>query len=553
MPRRKSLKLIFSALLVAVGFSGQVPIIADSTYDVVIRGAKVLDGSGAAAVMADVAILGGKFVKIGVVKGKGQTEIDGTGKYLTPGWIDMMDQSGEMVSKEGRAENKVLMGVTTAFSGEGGTPVPVKEMTAYFDRVQKQGISMNWGTYYNALQARLAVVDAPDAKATDAQISEMQNLVAEAMEVGVQGLSSAAFYPPSSFITTKELVEMGKAIAPYGGIYAAHMRDESKNLLPAIEEMIKVGEEAGISVEIFHLKNAYAPNWHKGNLDAIKLINEARARGVAIAANQYPYVAGGTGIDATIPNWVFAEGIEKAIIKLQDQSLWPKLKAEIEDPNSDRMVANSGGWQNIVLANSFNPEYEKYHGENFIMIGKALGMEPAYAAWTIMLKALPNRAYALYFMMHEDDVQSFMAQPWVSIGSDAGAVEEIGQIDALGLPHPRSYGTFPRIIARYVKETGTLTLPDAIRKMTHLPATRMKLKGRGLVKEGYWADAVLFDLENIQDQATWKAPMETPKGIEYVLVNGGVVVAEGKHTGAKPGKVLYGPGYRKDNKVLATN
>ncbi|MBL4839123.1 MAG: D-aminoacylase [Kordiimonadaceae bacterium] len=517
---------------------------ADEAYDLVIRGATILDGSGAKAVVADVAITGGKFVKIGVVKGAGRSEINAAGKYLTPGWIDMMDQSGKVIGKEGRAENKLLMGVTTAFSGEGGTPVPVTELPAYFKMLEKQGISMNWGTYYSAYQARAAVVGTSDVKAQDAQIEEMQKLVSEAMEAGVLGLSSATFYPPSSFLTTKELVEMGKAIAPYGGIYAAHMRDESAKLLPAIEEMITIGEEAKIPVEIFHLKNAYAPNWHTGSVNAIELINQARARGVDIAANQYPYVAGGSGIDATVPTWVFADGMQKALVNLQDKSLWPRMKKEVLDPSSDRMVINSGGWENIILVNAQNPLYEKYHNKNFVDVGKAMGVDPAEAAWTIMVEAFPKRAFALYFLMHEEDVQRFMTQPWVSIGSDAGAVEELGAVDGLGLPHPRSYGTFPRIIARYVKETGTLKLEEAIRKMTSLPAGRMKLDKRGLVKEGYWADAVVFNLETIKDEATWEEPLKTPTGIDYVLVNGVTVVEQGKHTGAKPGKVLYGPGYK---------
>ncbi len=514
------------------------------TYDLVIRNGMVLDGSGQPATKADVAIQDGRFVEIGKVSGSGIREIDANGRYVSPGWIDMMDQSGEVLLKNGLAENKLLMGVTSAIGGEGGTPVPAGEIRDYFHTLEKQGISLNFGSYYSAFQARSAVVGEADVDVTADDIVKMQSYMRLAMEEGAVGMSSAAFYPPHSFMTTRELVELGKAIAPYGGIYAAHMRDESRKLLTAIEEMITVGKQAGINVEIFHFKNAFAPHWGKEVHKAIAMINTARERGINIAANQYPYVAGGTGIDATVPNHVFSNGYEQAIANLADPDLRAKLKKEIVDPDSDRMVVNSGGWQNVVLANAFNEKYQQYHGQNFIEIGTALGLDPADAAWNIMVEALPNRAYALYFMMSEKDVRTIMAQPWVSIGSDAGAAEVLGEVDGLGLPHPRSYGTFPRIIARYVRDEGVLTLEDAIRKMTTLPAKRMKFKDRGAIQKGQWADVVIFDYDNIQDNATWKEPLKTPSGIDYVMVNGVVVVEHGKHTGKKPGKVLYGPGYK---------
>lgn len=537
------MKIIYSVMtLLLAAVSSAVS--SASEYDVVIRNGLVLDGTGTAAVKADVAIKDGQFVSVGVVKGHGAREIDASGRYVSPGWIDMMDQSGSVLLKNGLAANKVLMGVTSAIGGEGGTPVPAGEIRQYFNTLEEQGISINFGSYYGAYQARAAVVGDTDAKVTDDQLAKMKLVIAQAMEEGVVGMSSAAFYPPSSFQTTREFVELGKAIAPYGGIYAAHMRDESRKLLEAIGEMITVGEQAGIDVEIFHFKNAYAPNWDKEVHKAIELINAARARGVNIAADQYPYVAGGTGIDATIPNWVFARGFEDALKNMQKADFRAKLKKEINDPKSDRMVANSGGWQNITLANAFNEKYAMYRGQSFVEIGKALGLDPADAAWNIMVEAVPNRAYALYFMMSETDVKTIMKQPWVSIGSDAGAAEVLGEIDDLGLPHPRSYGTFPRIIAKYVREDGLLTLEDAIRKMTSLPAARMKMEGRGIIAAGKWADVVIFDYDTVQDNATWAKPLETPSGIDYVLVNGEVVAEHGRHTGKKPGKVLYGPGYK---------
>jgi len=511
-------------------------------YDIVIRGGRVLDGSGNPWRYADIAIEGGRFVKLGKVEGRGKREIDATGKYVSPGWIDMMDQSGSVLLENGDAPNKILMGVTSAIGGEGGTPVPAGEISAYFATLEEQGISINFGSYYNAFQAREVVIGSNDVQATEEDIAKMKEQMVLAMTEGVVGMSSAAFYPPASFMTTHEFVELARAMAPYGGIYAAHMRDESRKLLEAIQEMITIGETASVPVEIFHFKNAFAPNWDREIHKAIALINAARARGVEIAADQYPYVAGGTGIDATIPNWVFAEGFEAAAEKVRDPELRARMKKDILNPDSDRMLVNSGGWDSITLANPYNDKYAAYVGKSFEEIGGLLNKEPVDAAWDIMLEALPNRAYALYFMMSEKDVKTIMSQPWVSIGSDAGAAQVLGEVDDLGLPHPRSYGTFPRIIARYVREEGVLTLEDAIRKMTSWPAARMKLKDRGMISANQWADVVIFDYDTIKDNATWEQPLLTPSGIDYVLVNGVVVAENGKHTGARPGQVLYGPG-----------
>ncbi len=531
--------LLITAFLSACHVPRHTPI-----YDVVIRGGQVLDGTGSAAIQADVAIKDGRFVKIGNIEGRGSLELDAVGRYVSPGWIDMMDQSDSVLLKNGEAANKLLMGVTSAIGGEGGTPVPAGEIRKYFKTLEQQGISLNFGVYYSAFQARSAVVGEDNVKVTAAELVQMQDVMALAMEEGVVGMSSAAFYPPHSFMSTHELVELGKTTARYNGIYAAHMRDESRQLLGAIKEMITIGEQSGVDVEIFHFKNAFQPHWGTAISKAIDLIEDAQKRGVNIGADQYPYVAGGTGLDATVPTWVFANGEEEAAKVIADPVMRERMKKDILNPHSDRMVANAGGWKNVVLVNAQNPKYEHYHGKNFVQIGESLKRDPADAAWDIMLDALPERAYALYFMMSEQDVKTIMARPWVSIGSDAGAAEELGKVDDLGLPHPRSYGTFPRIIAKYVREDGVLTLEDAVRKMTSLPASRMKMQGRGVIAAGNWADVVVFDYAALQDRATWEEPFNTPTGIDYVLVNGELVVDHGKHTGQRPGKILYGPGYK---------
>jgi N-acyl-D-amino-acid deacylase len=514
----------------------------DPDYDLVIRNGRVLDGAGNPWFLADLAIDDGRIVKIGHIDGSGGQEIEAKGQYVSPGWIDMMDQSTEVLLKNGDAANKILMGVTSAIGGEGGTPVAADKLPEYFGTMEQQGIGINFGVYYNVFQAREAVAGTTDVEVSADQVQQMQAIMRLAMENGAVGMSSAAFYPPESLITTEQLIAMAQAIAPYGGIYAAHMRDESRKLLTAIDEMITVGETAGIPVEIFHIKNAFQPNWGSEADKAIALIEAARSRGVEIAADQYPYIAGGTGLDATVPSWVFNQGMDKALEILRDPAMREQLKAEVLSPESDRMLVAAGSWKGIVLANPQNAKYDQYVGQNFEEIGQAMDKDPADAAWDMMLEALPNRAYAFYYLMSEEDVRNFMQQPWVSIGSDAGSAAVLGQMDDTGLPHPRAYGTFPRIIAEYVREEGVLSLEDAIRKMTSWPASRMKLQDRGLLAPGYWADVVIFDYDTIQDNATWDDAMQTPTGISHVLVNGVVVAAGGKHTGQRPGKVLYGPG-----------
>ncbi len=520
----------------------------DPDYDIVIRGGRVLDGAGNPWIPADIAIRDGKLVKIGRVTGNGQREIDAAGKYVSPGWIDMMDQSGEALREVGLAPNKINMGVTTLIGGEDGVPVPAAGINSYFDDLLAKGISVNFGTYYSATQARVAVIGDTAADPTAGQLEEMKALVARAMEAGAMGISTALIYPPSSFHKTQNLIELSRVAAEYGGLYATHIRDESAGFLEAVAEAICIGEESGAGVEIFHLKAAYYPNWGKDMKKALGLMEAARGRGVNVAADVYPYTAGGTGLEVTVPNRVFEDGIEKAIEYLKDPEIRTKIKKELQagpQPGWTNIVHASGGWKNVVLANAHLEEFRKFHGRNFADIGTALNRDPADIAWDIMLAAYPARPYALYFMMSEDDVRLALQSPLTSIGSDAASALKEGDFDALGLPHPRSYGTFPRIVAKYVREEGILSLPEAIRKMTSWPASRMGLVDRGVLREGLAADIVIFDLESIEDVASWEQPTAKPVGIEYVLVNGQLVMENGHHTGATPGHILRGPGYNK--------
>lgn len=514
---------------------------APPAYDIVIRNGRVLDGQGNPWIAADVAIRNGRFVKIGRVEGRGRREVDATGRYVSPGWIDMMDQSGEVLRVNGLAENKLSEGVTTAIAGEGGTPVPSAGITDYFSQLEQQGISLNFGTYYGAGQARVEVMGDGAGRPTPEQLEKMRAHVEEAMRAGAIGIATALIYPPDSFQTTEDLIELAKVAVKYGGIYASHMRDESAKLLEAVSESIRIGEQSGIPVEIFHFKGAYEPGWGRLVPAAGRLVEAARARGIDIAANMYLYTAGGTGLDITVPNHLFAQGMDKGFEQLKDPAVRVQLKKELNAGSQSgwsNLVQASGGWHRVMLANAFNEEYDQYRYQSLADIGKKLRRDPADVAWDIVLAARPNRAMGLYFMMSEQDIETALRYPWMSIGSDAGASEKPGQMDAIGLPHPRAYGNFPRVISEYVKKRHVLTLEDAVRKMTSWPATRMRLFDRGAIREGLRADVTVFDYARIEDKATYQNPMASPTGIDYVLVNGQLVIDGGRHTGARPGMVL---------------
>jgi len=532
------------ALLLVLPSAVHAQVSQPAPYDIVIRNGRVLDGAGNPWVLADVAVRAGRIVRIGRVEGAGRREIDASGLYVSPGFIDMMDQSGGVLPRNGLAENKLRMGVTSAIGGEGGTPVPVDSIDGYFRRLEEQGISMNFGSYFSETQARTAVLGNSARAPTEEELDQMREIMAKAMRQGVMGMTTALIYPPSSFATTDELVAVGTVAAEYGGIYASHIRDEGEGLVGAVAEAIEVGERAGMRVEIFHFKGAFEPGWGRVIQEAAVEIEAARARGVDVAADMYPYTAGGTGLEATIPSWVFDGGADSARARIARPEIREVLKSQVENGSEGwwNNVEAAGGWDGIVLVNARNEDNARFEGQTITSIAQQLGKHPADAAWDLVSEG-SGRVMAIYHMMSEDDVQWALQLPWTSIGSDAGAAVSAGVTDGLGLPHPRSYGTFPRILARYVRDTGTLRLEEAIRKMTSWPATRMGLERRGVIREGAWADITIFDLETIQDRATYDEPVLFPEGIEYVLVNGVVVIEDGgTHTGARPGHVLYGPG-----------
>ena len=536
-------KLLIATLAgICATTAAQPQVAAPPAYDIVIRHGKVLDGAGNPWIAADVAISNGRFVKIGKVEGAGRQEIDASGLYVSPGWIDVMDQSADVLLKNGMADNKLREGVTTAIAGEGGTPVDADHIDEYFTKLKQQGISMNFGCYYSEAQARIAVIGQVDRPPTPEELVKMKGLMAMAMQQGAMGMTTALIYPPSSYAKTDELIAMAKVAGAYGGLYASHMRGEGKEVVQAVDELIQISEQGHLPAEIFHLKVAYQPDWSKSMALIGERVAAARARGDEIAGDLYVYTAGGTGLEATIPSWAFDGGDAALKKRLAGPAIRERLKHDQQtgSPGWWNIIEAAGGWDGIVLVDAANPANRKYEGKSMTVIAKEMGKSPADAAFDLVEQG-QSRVLAVYHMMSEADVETALKFNWTAIGSDSGASEVAGQ--PADLNHPRAYGNFPRVIAHYVRETHTLTLEDAIRKMTSWPATRLRFSDRGVIREGARADVTIFDYDKIQDTSTYEHPVSYPEGIPYVLVNGVVVIDHAAHTGVKPGDIIYGQGH----------
>ena len=512
-------------------------------WDLVIRNGRVLDGMGNPWIHADVGIRDGRIGKIGRIPERGAREIDAAGLYVSPGWIDMMDQSGAVLPRNGNAENKLRMGVTTAIGGEGGFPVPASEIAQYFQTLERQGISINFGNYYSQTQARVAVMGYTARKPTPDELTRMRASMDTAMRSGAMGMTTALIYPPSSYTTTDELVAVAKVAAQYGGTYASHIRGEGAEVVQSVRELIEISERAGLTGEVFHLKAAHRPGWGILMDSVRQAIEAARARNVDVAADLYVYTAGGTGLEATVPSWAQEGGDDSLKARLRNPQIRARLKRELQtgSPGWWNIIEAAGGWDGIVLAAAQNPANTKWEGKTLTQIAREMGKEPPDAAWDLVLDG-KARVTAIYHMMSEQDIETALRFPWTSIGSDAGSALNPGVDDGIGLPHPRAYGNAVRVVSRYVRDRKVLTLEDAIRKQTSWPATRLKLAGRGSIKEGNWADLTIFNLETLDDRATYDKPLQFPTGIEYVIVNGAITIEHGTHTGVRAGRVLYGPG-----------
>ena len=535
------------------------------TYDVIIRGGHVVDGSGNPWIKADVGISGGRIARIGRL-GEAQASrvIDATGQVVTPGFIDMHTHSEYPLLYDGNAQSKIRQGVTTEVVGEVTSPGPIegpavgqaKEMLrrynidltwnnldGYFQRLLKSGMSVNVASYVSSCQVRYDVIGYENRPPTADELEKMRQLVASTMEQGAFGLTNA-LEATCGYARTDELIELAEVVSRYGGIYATHVRGEGDTVLDSVREAIEIGDKANVPVEVFHLKVAGKNNW--GRMPEVAaLIEDARARGIDVNANQYPYVAAYHPMLPLLPPWAQEGGVDKTMERLRDPQLRDRIRRNIENglPGwSQNYVQQSGGWQGSVIAGTRTEKNASLAGKTLEELGRIRDKDPADAFFDLLLDE-HGQVFCMLFMMNEKDVQTALREPWLDIASDGSSLSVEGLLGA-GHPHPRNYGTFPRVLGHYARDEKVLTLEDAVRRMTSLGAQRLGLKDRGLLREGYWADIVVFDPNRINDKATFATPKQYPEGINYVLVNGHVVIDRGNHTGERPGMALRGPGFR---------
>jgi N-acyl-D-amino-acid deacylase len=543
-----------------------------NNIDTLIRGARVIDGTGNPWKYGDVLISGDKILDI-VPSGSVALEnvrnvVEAEGKIVCPGFIDIQSHSIAPLMRDGRCLSKITQGVTTEIMGEGWTPAPAggrftdpmagrllsdgdvgewaeiapgwTRFRHWLEAMEESGVSPNIGSYLAGGSLRRYGCGMDPGPANEEQLDVMRSVMAESMEDGAFGITYALIYPPDSFVGIDEIVEICKVVAEYNGTYITHMRSEDEHILTGLSEAMEIGERSGAPVEIYHLKATGQASWHLMP-EVIDRIENARARGLDITADMYPYVASGTGFSAIIPTWVaeggqFFENLEKPEVR-------ERLHAEMTDPNSDYSGrARSAGIENIMPVGFQKPENQQYVGKRLSEIAEMRNEQWVDTVINLLLSERHGIA-TIYFMMNEDNLRIQIQRPWVKVSSDAGGVDPVWA-EPEGPLHPRGYGTFPRVLAKYVREEGLLTWEEAIRKMTSSVADRLSIKDRGILSKGMHADVVVFDPETVTDNATFEQPHQLSTGIEYAWVNGTAVVTDSKHTGATPGRFVKGPGAR---------
>lgn len=524
-----------------------------SPYDVLITGGRVVDGTGNPWFLADVGIRDGRIAAVGrlALAGADATRvIDATGLVVAPGFIDLHTHSDGALLRDGTAQSKVRQGVTLDIAGEsssqgprdgltggggrGGVDADWTTFTGYFETLERQGISMNLISHVSYHQVRRVVKGFEESPATSAELDHMKQLTARSMEEGAWGLVTR--FTSGGPQHPEEVLELAKVVASYGGNYTSHHGSEGYEQEKEIDFAIRVAEEAQIPVHLFHFKMRARENW--GTIDrSIAQIEAARARGLDITANQYPYTAMFHGWSAFFPLWVREGGGERFSERLRDESLRERIKS---DPDFIAWAQEHGWWEGIVLARASRPEVQQYEGMRVVEIAAALGVADPADVVIDLMAAEGGSISGVFHTMSEEDVRLIMRQPWVSVASDGSAIN----LEAAGVPHPRNYGTVPRVLGHYVRDEGVLGLEDAVRKMTSLPAQVLGLADRGQVREGFVADIAVFDPARIAETNSFENPKSYAIGIPYVLVNGTLVIDDGEHTGARPGRVLLGRGYK---------
>ena len=550
---------------------GPSPASATGPYDVVIENGRIVDGTGAAWFYGDVGVTGDRIARIappGALRSAtARQRIDARGLVVAPGFIDI--QSGSYGSflgdGDGRSVSKITQGITTEIMGEGGTPGPLNPATrqvggfalggrgadsslnfagahgfgTWLDAMARHGSSPNVGSFVGAATIRVYAKGEAQGTPTPSELDTMRAVTRRAMEDGAFGIGSALIYPPGNYATTAELVEMAKAMAPYGGVYITHMRSEGDQLLEAIDEAIRIGREGGVPVEIYHLKAAGVRNWPK-EAQAIAKIDSARRAGIDVQADMYAYTAGGTGLSACTPPWASENG--KLIENLQNPETRARIRGEMLSEHTEwENLCLLATPENVLLLGFRQPENKQFMGKRLSDVAKSLGKEWPDAVMDLLI-AERQRIGTIYFLMSEDNVRLQLRQPWIKFGTDAGGSDPDSAKGTL--THPRAYGNFPKIMGQYVRDEQVIPLEDAVRKATSAVATRLSLEQRGIVRESFYADLVVFDPATIAERATYENPHQLSTGVRWVLVNGVPVVANGTPTGAKPGRVLRGRGWR---------
>jgi dihydroorotase/N-acyl-D-amino-acid deacylase len=540
-----------------------------SRFDVIIRNGRIVDGSGAPWFRGDIAITGDRIASVGsMANATAATVIDATNLVVAPGFIDLLGQSEFNVLVDGRAASKILQGVTTEITGEGSSIAPVNDrliqeatpqarhfgvtldwrtLADYFKRLEDRSRpAINFGTFIGAGGVRNYVIGKDDRPATAAELEKMKQLVAQGMEDGALGLSTSLQYVPDRFASTAEITELGKIAARSGGVYFTHQRSESGRIFESLDEVFTIAERAGIPAEIWHLKTAYKANFGKMP-EVLRRIEAARVRGVDVTANQYPYDRAQNGLDACLALWVREGGLEKMIARLKDPAQRDRIKKDMEEANAEtweNQWYGSNGGDGVMLSSVLDPALRKYEGMTFTEIGKATGKDPRDAVMDLVI-ADRGESSVIISIMTEDDVRTALRHPLVGVGTDAGARAEDGKL-AESKSHPRAWGSFPRILGRYVRDEHLLSLEEAIRKMTSKAATRVHLGDRGLLRPGMMTDITIFDPETIRDVSTFSDPTHYSVGVKHVFVNGRAVVSNGAITKERPGRPLRGPGYRRN-------
>ena len=539
-------------------------IVGCSKYDVVIRNGTIYDGYGFEPYVGDIALKGDKVALVKEnISEKGRKEIDAKGLAVAPGFINMLSWATTSLIKDGRSLSDIKQGVTLEVFGEGASMGPLNDsmkeqqqnnttdykidwttLGEYLESLERRGVSTNVASFIGATTLRIHEIGFEDRPPTDVELNNMRSLVRQGMEEGALGIGSSLIYAPAFYSSTEELIELCKVASEYGGMYISHMRSESNKLLEALDELITIAEEANIPAEIYHLKAGGVKNHYKMDL-VINKVNGARAGGLDISADMYTYIAGATGLDAHMPPWVQEGGYDKWVERLKDPKIRARVKKEMtSDAKNWENLGYLAGPEGVLFAGFRNPDLREYIGMTLKEVSDKIGKHYADVAMDFVIQD-GSRVDVVYFLMSEENVKKQIKLPYMSFGSDAGSIAPEG--DFLNYnPHPRAYGNFSRLLGKYVREEKVIPLEEAIYKLTSLTATKLKIKKRGLLKEGYYADIILFDPNTISDHATFDKPHQLATGMHHVFVNGVQVLNDGKHTGAMPGRVVRGPGYKKN-------